>query len=94
MVSACNSRPHLNAITPSAGCTRPTCPARMGRRAGFCLNSLLAQREGKVAAEVGGEPAFENLGISYLEFAAAMEDGREGALKQGGPGGRENFKVS
>ena len=63
----------------------------MGRRAGFCLNSLLAQREGKVAAEVGGEPAFENLGISYLEFAAAMEDGREGALKQGGPGGREKF---
>ena len=65
----------------------------MGRRAGFRLNSLLAQREGKMAAEVGGEPAFENLGISYLEFAAAMEDGREGALKQGGPGGRENFKV-
>ena len=47
-----------------------------------------------MAAEVGGEPAFENLGISYLEFAGAMEDGREGALKQGGPGGRENFKVS
>ena len=65
----------------------------MGRRAGFCLNSLLAQREGKVAAEVGGKPAFENLGISYLEFAGAMEDDREGALKQGGPGGRENFKV-
>ena len=63
----------------------------MGRRAGFCLNSLLAQREGKVAAEVGGEPAFENLGISYLEFAAAMEDGKEGALKQGGPGGTEKF---
>ena len=56
----------------------------MGRRAGFCLNSLLAQREGKVAAEVGGEPAFENLGISYLEFAGAMEDGGEGVLKQGG----------
>ena len=64
----------------------------MGRRAGFCLNSLLAQREGKVAAEVGGEPAFENLGISYLKFSGAMEDGREGALKQGGPGGRENLK--
>ena len=60
----------------------------MGRRAGFSLNSLLAQREGKVAAEVGGEPAFENLGISYLVFAGAMEDGKEGALKQGGPGGR------
>ena len=66
----------------------------MGRRAGFCLNSLLAQREGKVAAEVGGKPAFEVLGISYLEFAGAMEDDREGALKQGGSGGRENFKVS
>ena len=66
----------------------------MGRRAGFCLNSLLAQREGKVAAEVGGEPAFENLGISYLKFSGAMEDGREGAPKLGGPGRRENFKVS
>ena len=66
----------------------------MGRRAGFCLNSLLAQREGKVAAEVGGEPAFENLGISYLKFSGVMEDGREGALKLGGPGGRKNFKVS
>ena len=44
-----------------------------------------------MAAEVGGELEFENLGISYLELAAAMEDGEEGALKQGGPGGTEKF---
>ena len=66
----------------------------MGRRAGFSLNSLLAQREGRVAAEVGGKPAFENSGISYLELAGAMEDGREGTLKQESPGGREIFKMS
>ena len=83
--------PHLNAITPARAAPGRRCSARMGRRAGFCLNSLLAQREEKMAAEVGGEPEFENLGISYLEFAAAMEDGKEGALKQGGPGGTEKF---
>ena len=66
----------------------------MGRRAGFFINSLLAQREGRVAAEVEGKPAFENSGLSYLELAGAMEDGREGALKQESSGGREIFKMS
>ena len=66
----------------------------MGRRAGFSINSLLAQREGRVAAEVEGKPAFENSGISYLELAGAMEDGREGTLKQESSGGREIFKMS
>ena len=64
----------------------------MGRRAGFSLNSLLAQREGRVAAEVEGKPAFENSGISYLELAGAMEDGSEEALKQENPGGRKFLK--
>ena len=53
--------PHLNAITPARAAPGRRCPARMGRRAGFCLNSLLAQREEKMAAEVGGEPEFEIL---------------------------------
>ena len=66
----------------------------MGRRAGFSINSLLAQREERVAAEVEGKPAFENSGISYLELAGAMEDGREGTLKQESSGGREIFKMS
>ena len=58
------------------------------------MNSLLAQREEKMAAKAGGEPEFEIWAFLILGFAAAMEDGEEGALKQGGPGGRENFKVS
>ena len=66
----------------------------MGRRAGFSINSLLAQREGRVAAEGEGKTAFENSGISYLELAGAMEDGREEALKQENPGGREISKMS
>ena len=53
--------PHLNAITPARAAPGRRCSARMGRRAGFCLNSLLAQREEKMAAEVGGEPEFEIL---------------------------------
>ena len=65
----------------------------MGRRAGFSINSLLAQREGRVAAEGEGKTAFEK-GISYLEFAGAMEDGREDAKKQDNPGGREISKMS
>ena len=66
----------------------------MGRRAGFSINSLLAQREGRVAAEGEGKPAFENSGISYLELAGAMEDEREDAKKQENPGGREISKMS
>ena len=31
----------------------------MGRRAGFRVNSILAQREEKMAAEAGGELEFE-----------------------------------
>ena len=63
----------------------------MGRRAGFCVNSLLAQREEKMAAKAGGEPEFEIWAFLILGFAAAMEDGKEGELKQGGPGGTEAF---
>ena len=66
---------------------------RMGRRAGFCVNSILAQREEKMAAKAGGEPEFEIWVFLILGFAAAMEDGEEGALRQGGPGGTEEFKV-
>ena len=64
----------------------------MGRRAGFSVNSLLAQREERVAAEAEGKPAFENSGRSYLELAGAMEDGSEEALKQENPGGRKILK--
>ena len=63
----------------------------MGRRSGFSVNSLLAQREERVAAEAEGKPAFENSGISYLELAGAMEDRGEGTLKQESSGGREIF---
>ena len=55
------------------------------------MNSLLAQREEKMAAEARGEPEFEIWVFLILGFAAAMEDGKEGALKQGGPGGTEKF---
>ena len=65
----------------------------MGRRSGFSVNSLLAQREERVAAEVEGKPAFENFGSSYLELAGAMEDGSEEALKQENPGGRKISKI-
>ena len=44
-----------------------------------------------MAAEAGGEPEFEIWVFLILGFAAAMEDGEEGALKQGGPGGTEKF---
>ena len=64
---------------------------RMGRRAGFCVNSILAQREEKMAAKAGGEPEFEIWVFLILGFAAAMEDGEEGALRQGGPGGIEKI---
>ena len=65
----------------------------MGRRSGFSVNSLLAQKEERVAAEVEGKPAFENSGSSYLELAGAMEDGSEEALKQENPGGRKISKI-
>ena len=65
----------------------------MGRRAGFCVNSILAQREEKMAAKAGGEPEFEIWVFLILGFAAAMEDGEEGALRQGRPGGTEEYKV-
>ena len=55
------------------------------------MNSLLAQREEKMAAKAGGEPEFEIWVFLILGFAAAMEDGKEGELKQGGPGGAEKF---
>ena len=55
------------------------------------MNSLLAQREEKMAAKAGGEPEFEIWAFLILGFAAAMEDGEEGALMQGGPGGTEKF---
>lgn len=66
---------------------------RMGRRAGFCVNSILAQREEKMAAKAGGEPEFEIWVFLILGFAAAMADGEEGALRQGCPGGTEEYKV-
>ena len=44
-----------------------------------------------MAAKAGGEPEFEIWAFLILGFAAAMEDGEEGALKQGGPGGTETF---
>ena len=47
------------------------------------MNSLLAQREEKMAAKAGGEPEFEIWAFLILGFAAAMEDGEEGALMQG-----------
>ena len=55
------------------------------------MNSLLAQREEKMAAKAGGEPEFEIWAFLILGFAAAMEDGKEGELKQGGHGGTEKF---
>ena len=45
-----------------------------------------------MAAEAGGEPEFEIWVFLILGFAAAMEDGEEGALRQGGPGGTEEFQ--
>ena len=65
---ACNPSTSLERDNASAGCTRPTLLCRMGRRAGFCLNSLLAQREEKMAAEVGGEPEFEILVFLILSL--------------------------
>ena len=44
-----------------------------------------------MAAEARGEPEFEIWVFLILGFAAAMEDGKEGELKQGGPGGTETF---
>ena len=64
----------------------------MGRRSGFSVNSLLAQKEERVAVEAEGKPAFENFGSFYLELAGAMEDGSEDALKQENPGGRKFLK--
>ena len=44
-----------------------------------------------MAAKAGGEPEFEIWAFLILGFAAAMEDGEEGALMQGGPVGTEKF---
>ena len=46
-----------------------------------------------MAAKAGGEPEFEIWVFLILGFAAAMEDGEEGALRQGRPGGTEEYKV-
>ena len=45
-----------------------------------------------MAAKAGGEPEFEIWVFLILGFAAAMEDGEEGSLRQGGPGGTEEFQ--